>query len=131
MKLRPAFLLLLPMLAVILLVVRYPLFGQEQGSSPLNLTDQEKEQFLLNAEVVKCTTNPVGFTKPLICTLSDGRLTHDAGFQTVNIRKPQFQTPSGLAAASFSSYFPVGSVVNEALCASGEITHSGLIPSSL
>jgi hypothetical protein len=85
----------LPVLAVTLFVARHPLTGQEQRSAPLKLTDQEKEQFLLNAEVVKCRTSPVGATKPLICTFSDGRLTHDAGFQSVDIREAQYQTLSG------------------------------------
>jgi hypothetical protein len=40
-------------------------------------------------------------------------LFHGGGCTTIGIeRASQFQTPSGLAAASFSSYFPVGSVVN-------------------
>ena len=43
----------------------------------------------------------------------------------------QFQVPSGLAAASLSSYFPAGRVVNDAILDSGETTQSGLIPSSL
>ena len=67
-------------------------FGQllaqeaEAASSP-GLTDEEMEQFLLNAKVLRCRTTPVGITQPLRCTLSDGTLTHDAGFQKVNIKK--------------------------------------------
>ena len=59
-------------------------------------------------------------------------LLHGGGLTIMGrVNASQFHTPSGVAAASFNSYLPVGRVVNDAMCASGEITQSGLIPTSL
>jgi hypothetical protein len=95
--------LLVSVLAATMAVPRYPILAQEQGS-PLSLTDRDKEQFLLRAKVVRCRTTPVGITRPLRCTLSDGRLTHDVGFQQVDIRKARYQTPSGTE-LNFRDYY--------------------------
>ena len=75
----------------------------EATSSP-SLSDEEMEEFLLNAKVLRCRTTPVGITQPLRCTLSDGTLTHDAGFQKVDIKKAQFQTPQGTE-LNFRDYY--------------------------
>ena len=64
-------------------------------AAPTKLTDAEKEEFLRTAKVVKRRTVPVGITRPERATLSDGRLTHDAHIQTVDIYKPKYQTPTG------------------------------------
>ena len=65
------------------------------ATAPAELTDAEKEEFLRTAKVVESRKVPVGVTRPERATLSDGRLTHDAHIQTVDIFKAQYQTPSG------------------------------------
>ena len=49
------------------------------------------EQFLLNAKIVKKGKMSKGVTKAQQVTLSDGRITHDAQVQDVDIYKPIFE----------------------------------------
>jgi len=58
------------------------------ASDEPTLTEEEMRQFLLTAKVVKSRPVGRGITAPLRLTLSDGKLTHDAAFQAVDIRKP-------------------------------------------
>ena len=55
------------------------------------LSPAEMEQFLLNAKVVKKGKMSKGVTKAQQVTLSDGRITHDAQIQDVDIYKPIFE----------------------------------------
>ena len=71
---------------------------------PAELTDAEKEEFLRTAKVVKRRKVPVGVTHPERATLSDGRLTHDAHIQTVDIFKAKYQTTSGMEINFRDSY---------------------------
>ena len=71
---------------------------------PAGLTDVEKEEFLGTAKVIKRRKVPVGITQSERATLSDGRLTHDAHIQTVDISKAQFQTTSGVEVNFRDSY---------------------------
>jgi hypothetical protein len=64
-------------------------------STEPNLTEEEKIQFLLKAKVTKFTQTSKGITRPYRLTLSDGTLTHDAAFQSVDESSPQRQTPDG------------------------------------
>jgi hypothetical protein len=48
------------------------------------LTEEQMRQFLLNADVVKSKTASKGITNTLRLTMSDGRITHDASFQSIN-----------------------------------------------
>ena len=50
-----------------------------------SLTDEEKRNFLLTAKIIKSKQSSKGVTRPYTLTLSDGKLTHDAGFQSVDI----------------------------------------------
>ena len=56
------------------------------------------------AKVVKRRKVPVGVTHPERATLSDGRLTHDAHIQTVDIFKAKYQTTSGMEINFRDSY---------------------------
>jgi hypothetical protein len=69
------------------------LLSQESGpaGSP-KLTHSETEQFLTKAKVVKHRTIPEGVTAPLRATLSDGRITHDAQIQTIDVTRDRFAT---------------------------------------
>ena len=48
------------------------------------LTDEQMRQFLLNADVVKSKTASKGITNTQRLTMSDGRITHDASFQSID-----------------------------------------------
>lgn len=49
-----------------------------------NLSPQEKAQFLLKAKVIGSRPIPVGITHPWRLTLTDGKITHDAHFQSID-----------------------------------------------
>ncbi|MBI1899277.1 MAG: hypothetical protein HYS04_22480 [Acidobacteria bacterium] len=66
-----------------------------QETAAPRLTREAIEQFLLNAKVVKTRGINIGVTGSIRATLSDGKLTHDAHVQNVDVRKPQFQTDRG------------------------------------
>ena len=77
-----------------LLVCPVRVFPQ-QMHPPGPLTREQMEEFLRTARIIRKRRIPIGVTNPLRATLTDGRLTHDAHIQTVNIRKAVYQTPQG------------------------------------
>ena len=94
-------LLLLVLLSPVLLAAPQ---GQTQTPSvEPNLTEEEMRQFLLTADVVKSKTTKKGVTRPYVLTLrsKDGSLTHDAGFQSVDIDKPFEKFDDGTTEISF------------------------------
>lgn len=60
-----------------------------------DLTDAQKEQFLLHADVLRTRGVSTGITGTQRATLSDGKLTHDASVQTIDVYKLSFQTAKG------------------------------------
>jgi hypothetical protein len=70
-------------LAVCLAVL--PVCLRPETGTPLNR--EQKEEFLLNADVIRSRRIGKGITNPYRLTLSDGTLTHDAAFQPVFQRK--------------------------------------------
>ncbi len=54
-----------------------------------SLTPEAMEHFLLTAEVLEATPTDKGITRPWRLTLSDGTVTHDAQFQSVDDRRSQ------------------------------------------
>lgn len=60
-----------------------------------SLSDAEVEQFLLRARVIRTRGTPKGVTNSLRATLSDGKLTHDAQIQTIDVSKREFQSARG------------------------------------
>jgi len=71
-----------------------------QGDEP-SLSDEQKETFLLKAKVVKSKQTRKGITSPWQLTLSDGSLTHDAAFQSVEERKPIMKFQDGRTEIGF------------------------------
>jgi hypothetical protein len=59
------------------------------------LSDQEREYFLKTAKLVNRQKIETGTTASLRVTLSDGKLTHDAHFQSVDVYKPTFKGKDG------------------------------------
>jgi hypothetical protein len=61
------------------------------AAPPVTLSVEETEAFLLNAKIVGRKGVSTGVTDTVRATLSDGRLTHDASIQTVDIAQTVFQ----------------------------------------
>jgi hypothetical protein len=86
-------------LAAALVSLPAPLLAQEASVAPVAaaskptsaltsaLTAEQVEQFLLNATIVSSRKIGKGVTGSRVATLSDGRLTHDAHIQDVNIER--------------------------------------------
>ena len=55
--------------------------------NPHLLSVEQKRDFLINAKVVRAKRTGEGITNPYTLTLSDGKTTHDASFQSVNERR--------------------------------------------
>ncbi len=52
-----------------------------------NLTEEQIREFLLHAKVVQSRQTSKGITAPWRLTLTDGKLTHDAAFQSIDEKK--------------------------------------------
>ena len=63
--------------------------------APAPLTDQQIEDFLRTARIVRTRGAGKGVTGSIRATLSDGTLTHDAQIQTVDERKSEFRGGKG------------------------------------
>ena len=80
----------------------FPTYNSSQATqSAPDLSEEEMKQFLLNAKVIGAKQASKGITRPSRLTLSDGRITHDAGFQTINIRKPSEKLDNGTVEINF------------------------------
>jgi len=66
-----------------------------------NLTKEQMKQFLLTAKVVNGKHTSKGITSPWRLTLSDGALTHDGAFQTIDEHKTMTQMASGVTELNF------------------------------
>ena len=64
------------------------------ASGTPELTEEQMRQFLLTAKVVKSRQTSKGVTAPYRLTLTDGTLTHDAAFQSIDEAKTQIQFAS-------------------------------------
>lgn len=69
--------------------------AQQVQQAATTLSDAAKEQFLLNGKILRTRGVSTGVTGTQRATLTDGKLTHDASFQTVNIYKPTYPTARG------------------------------------
>lgn len=66
-----------------------------------NLTEEEMKQFLLTAKVIKSKQSSKGVTRPYTLTLTDGKLTHNASFQSVDESKSLMQFEDGTTEINF------------------------------
>ena len=69
------------------------------------LTPEQMEDFLLHAKVIKTKAASKGITDSKRATLSDGRITHDAQIQTVNVSKIQTQGNRGNVELNFKDSY--------------------------
>jgi hypothetical protein len=75
-------------LVVGLILVFAPSLATPQQATPL--TREQMETFLTTAEIIRERTTSDGVTRPIRATLSNGAMTHDAQFQTVDQAKAVF-----------------------------------------
>jgi hypothetical protein len=69
--------------------------GLVTSSGQPTLTKEQIKQFLLTAKVVKRERSKKGITDTWRLTLSDGTLTHDASFQSIDEHRAKMQLASG------------------------------------
>jgi hypothetical protein len=72
------------LLAWAILLSSQPAQTSAGQSATASLTRDQIREFLLTAKVVKSKSIPIGVTRPVRLTLSDGTLTHDAAFSVVD-----------------------------------------------
>jgi hypothetical protein len=69
------------------------------------LTKEQVKNFLLTAKVIKSRDSSTGITHPLRLTLSDGNITHDASFQSVDEHKNLEEFASGRMEMNFTDSY--------------------------
>ena len=74
------------------------------ASDEPTLTKEQIKQFLLTAKVVNSQRAKKGITNPWRLTLTDGTVTHDASFQSIDEHKPTMQLASGTELNFVDSY---------------------------
>jgi hypothetical protein len=65
------------------------------------LTKEQIKQFLRTANVINSKPSSKGVTHPLRLTLSDGTITHDGSFQTIDVHKSEMKFESGATELNF------------------------------
>src|SRR5205823_9108727 len=65
------------------------------------LNEGQQKDFLLKAKIVKSKHTSKGITDPWRLTLSDGTVTHEAVFQSVDVHKPTMQFADGTTEINF------------------------------
>jgi len=74
--------------------------GADEPPAPA-LTRDQKAEFLRTARVVASSDLPKGVTRPVRLTLTDGRLTHDAAFSSIDEREPIIRFRTGRTELDF------------------------------
>ncbi|HTZ32173.1 MAG TPA: hypothetical protein VMH31_06930 [Methylomirabilota bacterium] len=70
-------------------------------SQETSLTKDQIRQFLLTAKIVRAKESDKGVTHPSRLTLTDGTITHDASFQSVDMHKSSMTLASGTTVINF------------------------------
>ncbi len=66
-----------------------------------DLTEEQMKEFLLKADVIKSKHTSKGVTSPYRLTLSDGNITHDAAFKSVDESRSKMQFADGRVEVNF------------------------------
>jgi hypothetical protein len=88
----------------VLIVPAKPASAQDQDKTAAveqRLTQEEMRQFLLNAKIISGRQTSKGITSPYRLTLSDGTLTHDAGFQSIDETRTTYKLSTGATEINF------------------------------
>jgi|WetSurSiteA1Bulk_404760.scaffolds.fasta_scaffold03345_5 hypothetical protein len=86
--------------AFVLMVLPAFCLAQEQP----RLTEEQQREFLLKAKVIRYKQMNVGITRSYRLTLSDGKITHDAHFQSINERRSYEKLDRGSEVNFVDSY---------------------------
>ena len=87
---------------VLVLLLLVPVSAPTNGqTTAVTLTREQMRDFLTNATILKGKQTPRGVTRPMRVTLSDGTLTHDAAFSSVDERKSIERFASGKVELDF------------------------------
>ena len=78
--------------ALVLLCIAPALQAQQPSVAPVTLSPEEMDVFLRTAAIKKKARAGKGVTDTIRATLSDGRITHDAQIQTIDIAKTLFSS---------------------------------------
>jgi hypothetical protein len=70
-----------------------------------SLTEEQMKDFLLNAKVIDSRHTSKGITSPFRLTLSDGKITHDALFQSIDDHKISQQLANGTTELNFADSY--------------------------
>jgi hypothetical protein len=76
-------------------------FGQTTVQNEPTLTDEQKIDFLLHANIISSKGTNKGITHPYRLTLTNGTITHDASFQPVDEHKAQMTFDDGRTELNF------------------------------
>ena len=79
--------------------VMLPIGARAADDTPL--TKEQIKQFLQTAEVIKSKPSSKGVTHPWRLTLSNGTITHDASFQSIDEHKSEMKLESGKVELNF------------------------------
>lgn len=83
------------------------------------LTVEQMKEFLLKAKVIKEKQTTKGVTAPSRLTMSDGVLTHDAGFQTIDESKAKMDFDRGGTEVNFRDSYKFNIAAYELACLVG------------
>ena len=75
-----------------------------RAADETTFTKEQIKNFLVTAKVVKSQRSSIGITHPWRLTLTDGTVTHDASFQTIDEHEALKQLPSGNEVGFVDSY---------------------------
>jgi hypothetical protein len=82
-------------LGCVLLLLVPAAASADAQTGAVTLTREQMRDFLATAKILKGKQTPRGITRPMRVTLSDGTLTHDAAFSSVDERRSRERFPSG------------------------------------
>jgi hypothetical protein len=94
---------LAPLLLVIVAGLLLPFAAPAADDTPL--TKEQIKQFLQTAEVIKSKQSGTGTTHPWRLTLSNGTITHDASFQSIDVHKAEMKLESGRSEIDFTDSY--------------------------
>jgi hypothetical protein len=81
------------------LIVAAPMLSARE--TPTALTREQQAEFLATARIISHKNIPKGVTHPIRLTLTDGSVTHDAAFSSVNENKPIMHFSDGRTELNF------------------------------
>ena len=81
------------------LIVAAPMLSARE--TPASLTREQQAEFLAGARIIAHKNIPKGVTHPIRLTLTDGTLTHDAAFSSINETKPVMKFADGRTELNF------------------------------